>query len=63
MDQGNLGDLGNLDVATLLQYLPGGRFPAEKEPIASTAEGNGAENPDEAYLSNAGGERTAHGPV
>jgi hypothetical protein len=42
MTQGNLGDLGNLDVATLLQYLPGVRFPAEKEQVASTAEGNGA---------------------
>ena len=36
------GDLGSLDVATLLQYLPGVRFPAEKEQIASTAESNGA---------------------
>jgi hypothetical protein len=42
MDQGNLGDLGNLDSGTLLQYLPGVRFPAEREQIASTAEGNGA---------------------
>jgi hypothetical protein len=42
MTQGNLGDLGNLDVATLLQYLPGVRFPAEKEQVASTAESNGA---------------------
>ncbi len=43
MTQGNLGgDLGNLDVATLLQYLPGVRFPAEKEQIASTAESNSA---------------------
>ena len=42
MSMGNLGDLSNLDSATLLQYLPGVRFPAEKEQIASTAEGNGA---------------------
>jgi hypothetical protein len=42
MGLGNLGDLSNLDSATLLQYLPGVRFPAEKEQIASTAEGNGA---------------------
>jgi hypothetical protein len=40
--EGNLGDLSNLDSATLLQLLPGVRFPAEKEQIASTAEGNGA---------------------
>ena len=42
INQGNLGDLGNLDAGTLPQYLPGERFPAEKEQIASTAEGNGA---------------------
>jgi hypothetical protein len=42
MGLGNLGDLGNLDVATLQQYLPGVRFPTEKEQVASTAEGNGA---------------------
>ncbi len=42
MDQGSSGDLGNLDAATLLQHLPGVRFPAEKEQIASTAEDNGA---------------------
>jgi len=42
MNQGNSGDLGNLDTATLLQHLPGVRFPAEKEQIASTAENNGA---------------------
>ncbi len=38
----NLGDLGNLDVATLQRYLPCVRFPAEKEQVTSTAEGNGA---------------------
>ncbi len=42
MSMGNLGDLSNLDSGTLLQYLPGVRFLAEKEQIASTAEGNGA---------------------
>jgi hypothetical protein len=30
MNQGDLGDLGNLDTATLLQHLPRVRFPAEK---------------------------------
>ena len=39
---GNLGDLGNLDTATLLQHLPGVRFLAEKEQVASTAERNNA---------------------
>ena len=42
IDQGSPGDLSNLDAGTLQQYLPGVRFPAEKEQIASTAEGNGA---------------------
>ena len=42
MSLGNLGDLGNLDVGTLLQYLPGVNFPAEKEQVASTAESNNA---------------------
>jgi hypothetical protein len=42
MNQGNLGDLSNLDTQTLLQYLPGVRFPAEKDQVAETAEKNGA---------------------
>jgi Protein of unknown function (DUF2795) len=42
MNQGNLGDLGNLDTATLLRHLPGVRFPAEKEQVAATAERNDA---------------------
>jgi hypothetical protein len=42
MNPGNLGDLGNLDTATLLQHLPGVRFPAEKEQVANTAEKNNA---------------------
>jgi hypothetical protein len=42
MNPGNLGDLSNLDTATLLQHLPGVRFPAEKEQVAATAERNDA---------------------
>ena len=42
MNQGDLGDLRNLDTATLLQHLPGVRFPAEKEQLAATAEQNDA---------------------
>ena len=42
MNQGNLGDLSNLDAASLQRHLPGVRFPAEKEQVASTAERNGA---------------------
>jgi hypothetical protein len=37
-----LGNLGNLDTATLLQYLPGVNFPAEKDQVVSTAEKNDA---------------------
>ena len=42
MNQGSLGDLGNLDTATLLQHLPGVRFPAEKDEVVRTAESNNA---------------------
>ena len=42
MNPGDLGDLGNLDTATLLQHLPGVRFPAEKDQVANTAEKNNA---------------------
>jgi hypothetical protein len=42
MNQGDLGDLGNLDTATLLQHLPGVRFPAEKDEVVRTAESNNA---------------------
>ena len=42
MGLGNLGDLGNLDVGQLQQYLPNVNFPAGKEEVASDAESNGA---------------------
>jgi Protein of unknown function (DUF2795) len=42
MNQGDLGDLANLDTQTLLEHLPGVRFPAEKEQVAATAERNDA---------------------
>jgi hypothetical protein len=42
MNQGDLGDLANLDTQTLLEHLPGVRFPAEKDGLAATAERNGA---------------------
>ncbi len=41
MSPGNLRDLDNVDAETLLQYLPGVDFPAEKA-VASTAESNNA---------------------
>jgi hypothetical protein len=42
MNQGDLGDLANLDTQTLLLHLPGVRFPAEKDQVAATAERNDA---------------------
>jgi hypothetical protein len=38
----HLSDFGDLDTETLMQYLPGVNFPAEKEQVASTAESNNA---------------------
>jgi hypothetical protein len=42
MSLGNLGDLGNLDLSTLQQYLPDVNFPASREEVASSAESNNA---------------------
>ena len=38
----DLGNLGNLDLGQLQQYLGGVNFPAQKEEVASNAESNGA---------------------
>ena len=38
----DLPNLGNLDGGQLQQYLQGVNFPAQKEEVASNAEGNGA---------------------
>jgi hypothetical protein len=42
MSLGNLGDLGNLDLSQLQQFLPNLNFPANKEEVASTAQSNDA---------------------
>ena len=42
MSLGNLGDLGNLDLGQLQQYLGDVNFPAGKEEVASNAESNKA---------------------
>jgi len=42
MSLGNLGDLGNLDLGQLQQYLPNVTFPASKEEVASEAQSNDA---------------------
>jgi hypothetical protein len=57
MNQGDLGDLGNLDTATLLQHLPRVRFPAEKEQVAATAEKNDTPQELVQKIRNAGPQR------
>ena len=42
MSLGNLGDLGNLDLGPLQQYLPNLNYPASKEDVVSTAQSNDA---------------------
>ena len=42
MGLGNLGDLSNIDLGQLQGYLQGLNFPADKEEVASNAEGNNA---------------------
>ena len=42
MSLGNLGDLGNLDLGQLKQYLPDVNFPTSKEEVLSKAESSGA---------------------
>jgi hypothetical protein len=39
---GGLGDLGNLDLGQLQQFLPDLNFPAGKEEVLSTVQSNGA---------------------
>ena len=38
----SLGDLGNLDLSQLQQYLPDVNFPASKEEVVSNAQSNNA---------------------
>ena len=38
----DLGNLGNLDLGQLQQFLQGVNFPAPKDEVASNAESNGA---------------------
>jgi hypothetical protein len=42
MSLGNLGDLGNLDLGQLQQYLPNLNFPADKDEVVSTLQSNDA---------------------
>ena len=42
MGLGNLGDLSNLDLGQLQQYLPNMDFPAGKDQVVSEVQNNGA---------------------
>jgi hypothetical protein len=42
MSLGDLGDLGNLDVGQLQQFLPNVNFPASKDEVVSEVQNNGA---------------------
>jgi hypothetical protein len=42
MSLSNLGDLGNLDLGQLQQYLPNLNFPASKDEVVSEAQSNDA---------------------
>ena len=54
MDQ---GDQGNYAVSTLMRYLKGTNFPADKEEVASNAEGNGTTQELVGQIRNANTER------
>jgi len=42
MSLGNLGDLSNLDLGQLQQYLPNLNFPASKDEVVSEVQSNDA---------------------
>jgi hypothetical protein len=50
----SLGDLGNLDLDQLQQYLPNVNFPASKEDVASQAQSNDAPQEVVENIRNAG---------
>ena len=50
----SLGDLGNLDLGQLQQYLPDVNFPASKEDVASQAQSNDAPQEVVENIRNAG---------
>ena len=53
----DLGNLGNLDLGQLQQYLQGVDFPAHKEEVASNAQSNGAPQDLVSQIRNAATER------
>jgi len=50
----SLGNLGNLDLGQLQQYLPNVNFPTSKEEVASTAQSNDAPQEVVKNIRNAG---------
>jgi len=56
MSLGNLGDLGNLDLGQLQQFLPDMSFPASKEEVLSSLESNDAPQEMVDQVKNAGTE-------
>jgi uncharacterized protein DUF2795 len=56
MSLGGLGDLGNLDLGQLQQYLPDVDFPASKEEVLSNLESAGAPQEMVDQVKNAGTE-------
>jgi Protein of unknown function (DUF2795) len=44
MSLGNLGDLGNLNLGQLQQFLPDVNFPADKDEVLTNLESNNAPN-------------------
>jgi len=54
MSLGGLGDLSNLDLGQLQQYLPDVNFPASKEEVLSNLESAGAPNEMVEQVKNAG---------
>ena len=50
----SLGNLGNLDLGQLQQYLPNINFPASKEEVASEAQSNDAPQEVVENIRNAG---------
>jgi hypothetical protein len=56
MSLGGLGDLGNLDLGQLQQYLPNVGFPASMEEVVSNLESAGAPQEMVEQVKNAGTE-------
>ncbi len=56
MSLGNLGDLGNLDLGQLQQFLPDVNFPADKDEVVSNLQSNAAPQEMVDRVKNAGAE-------